>query len=395
VTVLTVVRQRGTAILEGWIDGTGDLRSLVPLRLAVGPLVFLHLRPFLEAALDGRIYRDTFFQPYVAWYPELPRSLYIALLWVVGTTAAMVSLGLFTRVAAALTAGGVAYNLFLSETHFHHNRAFLLILLIGVALMPLGRFVSVDAVLRRRRGSEGRPGPAPLWPLALLRFEVAVAYWASGLSKLIDQDWWSGLVLRLRIEQYGALAAERGTPEWLLDLLSGSTFVWWFAKVVVLTELAIGIGLFWHRSRLLAVWLAIGFHLAIEVTAEVQVFSAAGLAALVIWVTPRAGDRVLRIRADRRGARLLGAAARTLDWTGRFRIREVLSGPAVRLDDRPSPSGTPVVRTGPGAAVMVLSRLPATFWFAAPLVPLLAHRGRPHPPRSRPPGRSPLGSGAG
>jgi hypothetical protein len=350
--------------IASWLDGRGDLRALVPLRIAVGPLVALHLRPFLTDAARGRIYRDTFFEPYVSWYPELPRSIYVALLWATAAAAILVSLGLATRVAAAATAGGVAYNLFLSETHFHHNRAFLLVILAGVALLPLGRWVSLDRALGRYAG---RARDAPLWPLALLRFEVAVAYWASGLSKLLDGDWWGGLVTRLRVEQYGDVAAGRGVPEWLLDVLASPGFHWWFAKAVVLTELAIGIGLFWRRSRLGAVWLAIGFHLAIEVTAQVQVFSLAGLAALVIWVTPRSRDRVLTVRTDSRRVRIFGAMVRLLDWTGRFRVVESPAGPPLLLADRPRRDGTPVVRDGREAAAAVLTRLPATFWIAAPM----------------------------
>jgi hypothetical protein len=333
--------------------------------------VLLHLRPFLTDAIDGRIYADAFWQPYAAWYPQLPRAGYIALLWVTAAAAVALSAGLFTRAAAIVTFGGVAYNLFLSQTNFHHNRAFLLILLAGLTVLPVGRWGSIDA-LRRPRAV---PAPAPLWPLGLLRFEVAAAYWASGLSKLLDGDWWGGVVTRLRVEQYGDVAAARGVPDWLLEIARSAGFHWWFAKVVVLTELTIGLGLFWRRTRLVSVWLAIGFHLAIEAFAEVQVFSLAGLAALVIWVTPRSGDRILIVRAGHRGARILAAAVRLLDWTGRFTITTA-GGPArapVTLVDRPAPDGAPVIRTGRPAVVMVLRRLPATF-VAAVLVPVEGRR---------------------
>ncbi len=356
--------------LGDWIDGRGSLRALVTLRMAVGPLVALHLRPFLSSAADGRIYSDSFTQPFLSWYPELPRSLYVALLWVTLAAAVAVSIGLWTRATATITAAGVAYNVFLSVTHFHHNRAFLLILLVGVAVLPVGNWVSVDNLLRRRHGPSRTEPDAPLWLLGLLRFEVAVAYWASGLSKVIDQDWWSGLVLRLRIEQYGDLAASRGTPEWLLDLLGSSAFHWWFAKIVVLTELTIGLGLFWRKTRLLSIWLAIGFHLAIEVSASVQVFSAAGLAALVIWITPRSRDRTVVVDLTSGAGRRLATTVRLLDWTGRFRIRSGSATPFL-LEDRPNSDGTPVVRAGRRALVMILSRLPLTFWCAAPFIPFV------------------------
>jgi hypothetical protein len=88
-----------------------------------GPVVLLHLRPFLSDVWHGRIYRDAFFEPYAAWYPDLPRPIYVGLLWLAAVAAVAMSLGLLTRLATATTFAIVAYNLFLSTTHFHNNRA--------------------------------------------------------------------------------------------------------------------------------------------------------------------------------------------------------------------------------------------------------------------------------
>ena len=115
-------------------------------------------------------------------------------------------------------------------------------------------------------------------------------YLASGVSKLIDGDWWSGRVLQLRVIDNGHRAVDAGVPEWIIDAIDGASFHAVFAKVVVATELAIGIGLPFRRTRRAAVLLAIAFHISIQLFAEVQVFSWAALAALLVWVTPeRAG----------------------------------------------------------------------------------------------------------
>ena len=71
------------------------------------------------------------------------------------------SLGFLTRLATAATFAIVAYNLFLSTTHFHNNRAYLVIVLGLLAVAPCGRELSVDAWLRRRRG---RPALDTLGP---------------------------------------------------------------------------------------------------------------------------------------------------------------------------------------------------------------------------------------
>ena len=54
-----------------------SMRALALLRVLAGPIVLLHLWPFLSDALEGRIYRDAFYEPYASWYPELPDTLLV------------------------------------------------------------------------------------------------------------------------------------------------------------------------------------------------------------------------------------------------------------------------------------------------------------------------------
>ena len=58
--------------------------------------------PALPAdALNGQIYRDSFYEPYAAWYPELPRPVYVGLLFTAAVAAVAISVGLLTRLATA------------------------------------------------------------------------------------------------------------------------------------------------------------------------------------------------------------------------------------------------------------------------------------------------------
>ena len=350
--------------LNNSIDEVVDYRALALLRIAAGPLVLLHLAPFRESADEGIAYSDVFYEPYVAWFPDISRGGYFLLLNATAVAALLVTLGLFTRFAAPTTAALVGYNLFLSQTHFHHNRAFLLILLVGLALTPCGGALSLDARFGRHANTRARR-----WPLMLLRFELAVVYAASGFSKLLDPDWWSGLVNQIRLERYAQVVLDRGVPDRVVDLLLTPGFHTVTAKVIVLTELFIGLGLLWRRTRMAAIWVAIPFHIAIEISAEVQVFSYAALAALIVWATPAQRDREVALRPETSPIRALEWGLTRLDWMARFRVvRAADDGPSVTLVDRADPGGTPVVRHGPEAARMILSRLPLTFWMTAPLL---------------------------
>jgi HTTM domain len=348
------------------------MRALALLRIAAGPVTLLHLRPFLEAGRDGRIYRDTFYEPYASWYPELPRGLYVALLWVGAVAASTMALGLLSRLSTAVTFGVVAYNLFLSTTHMHNNRAYLLVVLGMLALAPCGRELSLDAWIRARRGLPPLDPYAPGWPLWLLRMEAAAVYGASGFNKLVDRDWLNGTVTWDRVmHQKAHLAAHTPLPDWAISVLANRTFHTFAGKVIVCAELFIAIGLWARVTRYAAVWVAVLFHLSIEVTSSVQVFSYLGIAALVIWAVPSTRDRVLHVDTSTASGRRLAANVRALDWLARFRIEPAPRGRPARVIDR---DGTE--RSGRDAVVLVCSRLPLTAFFALPTLAFARKPGK-------------------
>jgi hypothetical protein len=338
-----------------------SMRALALLRVLAGPVVLLHLRPFLSDALDGRIYRDAFYEPYAAWYPEVPREVYVGLLLLAAAAAVAMSFGLLTRLATTTTFVIVAYNLFLSTTHFHNNRAYLVIVLGLLAVAPCGRELSVDAWLRRRRGRPALDPSAPAWPLWLLRFECAAIYGASGLSKLVDPDWFGGTVTWQRVVRARDQLDGWPVPDWAWSVLTDRGFHTGAAKMIVLTELFIAVGLWWPRTRYAAVWVALVFHVTIEVSASVQVFSYLAIAVLVIWAVPSTRDRVLRIDPTARGHRRWGGVVRRLDWLARFRVEPAPPGSRLEVVDR---DGTTI--RGAPALGLALSRLPLTAWFALP-----------------------------
>jgi uncharacterized membrane protein YphA (DoxX/SURF4 family) len=338
-----------------------SMRALALLRVLVGPVVLLHLQPFLADALHGETYRDAFHEPYASWYPQLPEGVYIALLWLGAVAAVAMSVGFLTRLATATTFAIVTYNTFLSTTHFHNNRAYLIIVLGVLAVAPCGRELSLDARIRRRRGRPALGLRAPAWPLWLLRFECAAIYGASGLSKLVDPDWFGGTVTWQRVVQARRDLEAWPLPDWAVSVLTNAGFHTVAAKFIVVTELFIALGLWWRGTRYTAVWVAVIFHLTIEASAAVQVFSFLGIAVLVIWAVPSTRDRVLRVDPSsarhRRSARIVGG----LDWLARFRVEPAPPGSSLEVVDR---DGTAI--RGKPAVVLTLSRLPLTSFFALP-----------------------------
>jgi hypothetical protein len=331
--------------------------------------VLLHLQPFLSDSLHGRIYQDAFYEPYASWYPQLPGDVYVGVLWLGAAAALAMALGFLTRPATATTFVIVTYNLFLSTTHFHNNRAYLVIVLGLLAVAPCGRELSVDAWLRRRSGRPAGDLSAPGWPLWLLRFECAAIYGASGLSKLVDPDWFGGTVTWQRVGRARDQLEAWPLPDWVVSTLTDRSFHVAAAKFVVLTELFIAVGLWWRGSRYAAVWVAVAFHLGIQGSASVQVFSFLAISVLVIWTVPSTRDRVLRIDPTAGPHRRLGALVRALDWLARFRVEPARPGSRLEVLDR---DGAKI--GGAPAVAFTLSRLPLTAWFTLPVLLLPAVR---------------------
>ena len=143
-------------------------------------------------------------------------------------------------------------------------------------------------------------------------------------------------------------------PGWAVDLLTNRAFNTVSAKFVIATELFIAVGLWSRRTRYAAIWVAICFHVAIQLSADVEVFSYLALAALVIWAVPSTRDRVLAIDPANPAHRRVAAATAGLDWLARFRIEAGAAGrPADRRRPRRQRASTAA------AARFVASRLPA------------------------------------
>ena len=353
--------QRARVRFEAFFDEPGDVRALALLRIMVGPMVIYHLLPFLRDMLRGAYYADFFHDPWFDWLSPPPRLVYFGLLTLCVPSALMTSLGLKTRWASAYTAAFVTYNFFLSETFFRHNRNFIVLVLIMLALVPCGRTLSLDA----RRGAVPRDTRASLWPMYLMRFEVVAVYYASSISKLLNPDWRSGIVMLGRSRWYEPRLRDSGLPDFAVELVTNAGFHAWFAGFAILSELLIATLLLMRRHRKVGIYIAISFHALIELTLSVQIFSYLAIGGLLIWVTPKVRDRTLEFAAGSASAALWQRWFARLDWLQRFRMQTVESPDfdGIRLTDR---DGTRW--QGRRAKLRALLLCPVAFWFVAPLV---------------------------
>ncbi len=173
-------------------------------------------------------------------------------------------IGLATRTSLLVFALG---NIFLvafvySFGDFHHTQAPLFIALLVLAFAPSGHALSVDALLRRRRGQPvAAEGPMAGWPIRLFQWMFVLIYLSAVLSKLVFEgglDWLNGYTLQYYLIQ---------------DSLSKGTLLgMWFSQhhtlvllsqyVVIIFQSTFALAVIFPRLRWIYVPVGFGFHIA-------------------------------------------------------------------------------------------------------------------------------------
>jgi vitamin K-dependent gamma-carboxylase len=201
---------------------------------------------------------------------------------VLAFAAACITLGLYTRVAAAVFSAGFWWWFLSDQTHYLNH--FYLIALISTLLVfvPTERAFSLDARYRPR--PEGATAPA--WAVWLLRFQIGVPYFFGGIAKL-NPDWIAGEPVRawLRARQDLPLIGPHVTQEWCV-----AAFVWGG----LLLDLGIVPALLWKRTRPFAYVASLLFHGTNAVVFDIGIFPWLMIAATTIYFDPDWPRRLLR-----------------------------------------------------------------------------------------------------
>ena len=99
-----------------------------------------------------------------------------------GVAAFCLAIGLFTRIAAALTCLGLTYWILMEKAAYLNHRYLAALFAFLFAVVPAGAVWSVDA--RRSRTTP----TVPKWSVDLVRLQVGIPYFFAGLAKL-NFDW--------------------------------------------------------------------------------------------------------------------------------------------------------------------------------------------------------------
>lgn len=242
------------------------------------------------------------------------RSAYAVILAARVCLAAMVAFGIWARPALATSAILGVWILLCDRNQFHHNRYSLFCYAFLLSFTPCDRSwrATESAVLQPRSG--------PWWGVRLTQLQTSLIYLASGGSKLLDPDWRDGIVLTDRIARHAHLALAKGIPHGVIDWLTRPDVGSALAKGAITTELFVCVALLYKPTRIVAIWWGLWFHLAIEVSANVEIFGALTLTMYGVFVTPDYRARKLQFDPSRFWGKLAGIVVPLLDWFGRFHV---------------------------------------------------------------------------
>lgn len=332
------------------------------VRSCLGLILLRGLFANAQELAHGEYFGHVFHMPFLPWLTAPTRGVFVAILATRIVLAALVVIGVSARPAMALSGALGLYVLLLDRTQFHHNRYSLLLYISLLAFAPVHRAV---AWLQERPPAQER------WPIhggALAKLQVAIVYVGSAGSKLLDPDWRDGTVIAVRLARWADRAVEHGAPNGVVQWLSEPFPSSMLARGAITTELFVAFALFRPRLRVPALWIGCMFHLFIELTSKVEMFTWLTLAMYGLFVTHDVGARTFHFDGSCRKGRVLARLVKLTDWFRRYRVEawkpDAVGGSHVVVIRRRD--GTRA--TGLSALVMAARTLPLLFPLWAPLV---------------------------
>jgi len=286
-------RERLDGLLRPWFQRLFepvDVASLAAFRVAFGGLMFLHMLGYLTKGwLHTHYLAPAFYFKYpgFAWLPALPKEALPAFFWALAGLAAMIALGIFSRVACALFALGFGYVLLLDAASYQNHLYLICLLAFLLAVVPAHRTLS----LTTRSGQ--RTDWAPTWALWLLRFQLAVPYVLGGLAKL-NYDW------LVRAQPVAIWMSEAPPGRFRAAFLDERWAAYGIAWGGLLYDLLVVPALLWRRTRLLAVAVTLAFHLSNSRLFSIGVFPSLMIAATMLFFPPDWPRRLRLMRRPRR-----------------------------------------------------------------------------------------------
>ncbi len=262
----------------------------------------IYVIPRCSEILNG-YFNSSFHLPVASWIPALPPQagwLLIGLQYLSGT---LLFLGLLPRLSAGFLLLSGLYFFSLDRYFYSHNIQLHFIFLAILTVSP-NRLSLFDLVRGKKRGAQ-----AEAWPEHLVRFQLFVIFFYSGLDKIFSPFW--GLSGSFFVYEFGHPMWTRFSP-----LVPGIISV-----LIILFEFFLAAAFLLKPLWKFAFWAGFFFVVGTELLISPTMFIWDILAALVLFI-PSANDAIPydpESRFDEFWKKILSG----FDWLGRFEWKPV------------------------------------------------------------------------
>ena len=229
------------------------IAPLATFRVLFGAVMFAGMVRFMVKGWVYDLYiKPTFYFTYYGfeWVKPLGEVGMYALFTAVALSAFLVMIGLLYRVASVGFFLGFTYIELIDKTNYLNHYYFITLISFLMALLPAGRYFSVDAWLRPAI----RRTHVPRWMVGALQLQLAMVYFFAGVAKL-NYDWlFRAMPLRIWLPPHTGLPLIGPLMDdaWVAYAFSWFGAVYDLFIVFLLTD---------RRTRLFAYGMVLAFHL--------------------------------------------------------------------------------------------------------------------------------------
>jgi Vitamin K-dependent gamma-carboxylase len=213
-----------------------------------------------------------------------------AFFWVFLLFAALLTVGLWTRISSAVVFLSLASidqrNLFIN----HSGDTFLRVAGFFLIFAPAGAALSLDRLIRMRKGRGVLEIlPRAPWAQRMIQFELALLYFVSFCWKMKGDAWRHGTALYYVTHLHSMRRFP--LPGWVQDPVLLKTGGWF----ILVLEFCLGTLIWFRPFRYPLLLLGLLFHLSIEYAINIPMFQWDVLTAYVLFIEPADLERWWRV----------------------------------------------------------------------------------------------------
>lgn len=217
--------------------------------------------------------------PFVA---PLSATLMYLMFLAMGISALGIAIGLFYRVSAVLFFVTYTYVFLLDKTQYNNHYYLIILLSFLLVFVDAHRWASVDQKWR----PDLRVQIVPFWQQFIFRAQIVIVYFYAAVAKM-NVDWLAGQPLRIWL-------GNRSDYPVVGPIFATDLGVFFFAYGGLLFDLLIGFALLWKRTRLIAFFFLLFFHLTNKWLFSIGIFPYLMIVATIVFVDPDWPRRILK-----------------------------------------------------------------------------------------------------